>query len=219
MERRAAVVIALIATVCMLCVSVADAGGPRSRAAGYCGPMGCPPQYACMPQPCAPMMCMPQPCAPPPVCMPQPVCMPRPCVPAPCGPPPCAPAMCAPMPCGPPPCDRENPLAKLCKGVVGLAVGIVALPFKVVDALFGGMDCPPKQCGPRYACAPPMCMPQPCAPVCGPPMMGLGFGSPAPYGFGHGGPGPRRMMRPFAEDNGAVELLASPSAGFFGNYW
>ncbi|HMK35519.1 MAG TPA: hypothetical protein VK463_10655, partial [Desulfomonilaceae bacterium] len=117
---------------------------------------------------------------------------------------------------------RENPLAMIVKGAVRLVVGVVALPFKVVDCLFAD-DCMPRsRCyPPRVAsCAPPC--PPPCMPpVCGPagyPGMGYGMGMGGPAGFGYGVP--KRRMVPFAKKATLpASLMAAPTDGFFGGYW
>lgn len=176
------------------------AGGP------ICGPKMCPPAM------CAPM-CAPPVCAPPMAMNP---CMP----PAPCAPPACQPPTCGPAKVG---CE-EGPLEKVFKGACMLVTGVVALPFKLVDCMFGGSNCPPKTarcgyermpaaCGPTMACMPPMCAPMPCYP-------GIGCGVPGgmPVGFGYGAPRSKKF-RPFAENNGLPISVAAGPQTIFGSYW
>jgi hypothetical protein len=169
------------------------------------GPV-CPPPM-CGPQPCMPPACMPQPCAPPMACAPPP------CMPMPCGP-----QMCCPPKCGP---GCDDCLSALCKGAVKLVAGVISLPFKLVDCLFSGPNCPPRpMCRPMTACAPQMCCPPP---PCGmPPAMGCGMPMGNPYGFGYGGPRPAKRMAPFAKNKTKAlpdMLMAAPTETIFGACW
>ncbi len=198
MDKRVFVVLTTLIFTMAISIGV-WAGGP------VCPPRGCPPQ------PCAPVMCAPQPCMPPS------------CAPAPCGP------ICPPPPCGPQTCTsqcEENPLAQIFKGACRLVVGVVALPFKIVDGIFGGFDCPPSRryasCAPARMCAPPPppCMPAMCPPVYCPPMgCGIGAPRPAPVGFGFGGPRVKKFSPFGKKESAATSLIAAPTDGFFGTYW
>ncbi len=205
MEKRFSFAILVLGIVLSMSFA-AFAGGPVCR------------QPACAPMMCAPQPCMPQPCAP--ACMPQP-CGPMACQPT-CGPV-CPPPACGPRPCGPQMCE-ENPLAKIVKGACQLVAGIVALPFKIVDGIFSGIDCP-GQCGPRYprmamCCPPQQCMPAVCPPmVCAPPACGMGMARPAPVGFGFGGPRVKRFSPFSKKESAAASLFAAPTEGVFGSYW
>jgi hypothetical protein len=158
----------------------------------------------CPPVKCAPPMCPPPMCGPPPVCGPAPM----------CGPPPCAPVC------------KENPLAKIFKGAWSIVTGTVALPFALLDCLVEKCRpaCgPPPMCGPRMACAPPMCPPPMCPPpMCGPPgcppgMMGYGMAPGRPMGFGYGAP---RKNVPFANKKASpVKYFAGQDEALFGAYW
>lgn len=173
--------------------SLLFAGGP------ICGPKMCPPPM------CAPM-CAPPACAPP-MAM------------SPCMPPSCQPPMCGPARSG---CE-EGPLEKVFKGACMLVTGVVSLPFKLVDCMFGGSNRPPRTarcgydqmpaCGPTMACMPPMCAPTPCYP-------GIGCGVPGgtPMGFGYGAPRSKKF-RPFAENKGLPISIATVPQTIFGSYW
>jgi hypothetical protein len=154
------------------------------------------------------------PVCPPPYCGPPPVC-----APPVCGPPPmCPPPMCAPR-------CRENGLSLILRGCCKLVVGVIALPFKVVDCLVSGPICPPKcRPRPRLACGPPpfcppvgMCPPwQPMPRFC-PPAYGCGMAPGMPVGFGHGAP---RGFAPMVKKNSVpAKLLAGSMDGIFGTYW
>jgi hypothetical protein len=158
----------------------------------------------CPPQGCPPPMCPPQMC-PPPIC----------------APPPCPPPACGPPRCGP------GPIAQILLGAVRLVTGVVALPFRVVDALIYGPECWPRRCRPMVACGPPpMCPP----PVCPPPMCwqpppvscppygyGYGMAPSRPVGFGVGAP---RRFAPMAKKKSVPSrLIAGSVDGIFGAYW
>ena len=156
-----------------------------------------------------------------PVCKVPPMCGPPMCAPPPCGPQP----YCCPPPC-PPPCCRPNPIGQVFSGAFRLVTGVVALPFKLVDRMIDALDCNP--CGPRPMCGPPPCPPPSCCPPpCPPPVCGpVKCGPPACYGMApamrpaYGGQ--RRMMSPMSKKINSTlpsTLMASPSAGVFGNFW
>ncbi len=169
-----------------------------------------------------------------------PACPPPMCPPQMCGPAMCPPPMCGPMPCPPPRCGPKcdsNPLADFLRSTVKLAAAAIALPFKVVDSLVGGFDCPPKRsCRPVMACAPrpcppPMCGPMPAMsmpmpacgpymppPLCGPPVCGHGTFHGGPVGFGYGAPMPMTAAK---KTTAIPEKLIAAGAvdGMFGSYW
>jgi hypothetical protein len=154
-----------------------------------------------------------------PMC-PPPMCPPPMCAPAPmCGPAPCAPPMCCPPPCAPEQCE-PGPLAQILRGAARLVVGVVSLPFRMADCLFGD-DCfvPRRECRQVVACAPPpMCAP--CGPMMGyaaPPAYGFGMAPGRPVGMGQGAP---RRFVPFSSNKSRPAcLMAGAVDGVFGEYW
>ena len=174
-------------------------------------------QPACAPMMCAPQPCMPQPCAP--ACMPQP-CGPMACQPT-CGPV-CPPPACGPRPCGPQMCE-ENPLAKIVKGACQLVAGIVALPFKIVDGIFSGIDCP-GQCGPSNRVWPCVALRNSACllfalPWLRAPGLWNGNGETRPGGFRLRWPQSKRFSPFSKKESAAASLFAAPTEGVFGSYW
>lgn len=125
------------------------------------GPKKCAPQLPCQPPMCGPAACAPPMCPPP-------SCAPPTCAPPMCAPPACPPPACPPPLCGPPPCGSGGTFDSVKNGLAK-AIGVIGLPFTLLDNIF----CPkPKCCPPPcppIVCAPPMCGPMACAP--GMPMM------------------------------------------------
>ncbi len=217
--------------IVLLFSSLAFSGGPVC-APSKCVPVmsTCPPPLPVMPSCAPPMPVMPT-CAPPvPVCGP-PRCAPPMCPPPMCAPPACPPPACGPAYCPPPSCAKEdNCFTLLGKGACKLVVGVLSLPFKVVDCIFGQTDCGPRnlgRCAPyaRTACMPPSCGPTYCAPpmpACGPAYgCGIGFGPSVggPVGFGFAGP-KRGKFVPFAEKKSLpASLIAGTPTSVFGEYW
>lgn len=165
-----------------------------------CPPGGCPPPM------CPPVMCAPPPC-PPPVCGPVACCGPD-----------CRCARCCP-----------GPLGQILTGAVRLVVGVVALPFRLVDALLYGPGCGPRFRRPVVACCPqPVCAPPGCGPMLGcmpwqmpgavPVAYGYGaMGRPRPVGFGSGAP---KKFAPFGKKSGGKsQMMAGQVDGLFGVYW
>jgi hypothetical protein len=130
------------------------------------GPKKCAPQLPCQPAMCGPVDCAPTKCQP--LVCPPPTCAPPACPPAVCGPPPCPPPMCGPSQCG-----GGGPLEGLKNGLA-TAIGIVGLPFRLLDNfLCAKPKCGPPPC-PPMVCAPPACGPMAYAPGPGMPMMPRG---------------------------------------------
>jgi len=141
------------------------------------------------------------------------------CPPLVCGPPVCPPPVCGPPPCLPPRCE-PNPLAMIAVGAFRLVTGVIALPFRMVDAVISHLRCGPRHCPPAVAmCPPPMCLPPVCGPAYGPPpALGYGMGPGRPVGFGRGAP--RRFAPMVRNDRGLpLTLMAAPTEGIFGSYW
>jgi len=175
---------------CLALTMVVVTAGLALAGGPVCPPAGCGPVAACPP---------------PPMC-PQPMLQPMLCPPPACGPPPC-----------PPPCE-PGPLAQILRGTVRLVVGVVTLPFRIVDAICDDSFCPPRRAVVACAPPPPMCPPGMPMPGFAAPGYGFGMAPGRPVGFGQGAP---RRYVPFQAKKAykPAKMLAGQVDGIFGGYW